>query len=262
MEEKSKVEPKPRTKSKEKTTRITARIEEEKLKALEKIFQKKYPQEKNTTTNLLKKSIDFFLLHNQNIKTNNEIENIQNEISAIKNELEKEKINPLDDKIFKNLQKNFNLKFSKEEIFFIIKHIFQDEILQIKNENLEKHTNQIFFFLTREKEFFIKTKIFIMKNLKVKHQLKPSLYKILYKKIYNELPNSEEDLKKFYSKYVRDIIFLERKLKIALRKSIFEQDKNYENLKIAIDEISPKISQIKKYIDSLLTILRKCNEKN
>lgn len=257
MEEKSKVE----QKAKPKMIRATIRIEEEKLKKLEEITKKQNPIKKNTTTNSIITAIDFYVNQNENVEKNNEIEKINDEIKSIKNQIEEEKINSFDCDFLKNIQKNFTLTFNEEEIFYIIKNIFNDEISKIKNKNLQENRKQIKFILLNEEEFFLKMKIFIMKNLTKRHQLKPYLYQIFYEKIYKNLPSDKEDINKFYNEYVKDIILLDKKFKIALRKLIFEEDKNFENLKITLNEFSQKISKIEKYADELLFVLGKCNEK-
>lgn len=259
MEEKSKVEPKPRTKPKEKTTRISMRIEEEKLQELQKIFSKKYPMQKNTTTDQIKNAIDFFLSHNQNIKTDEEISQIKNEISQIKNLKTNEKIQSYDNRVFKNIQKNFNLKFSEEEIIFLVKHIYEEEISKTNYIN-QKNSTQIFLFKLRdEEEFFLKMKNFIFKKIKKRHQLKPYLYEILYQQIYGNLPRDKEDIELFYEKFAKDIYLLNQKMNIAMRKSIFQDDEELKNFQ---NEITPKINKIKKCVYELLYIMEKCYEKN
>lgn len=254
MEEKSKTKSKP----KEKMIRANIRIEEKKINQLEKIFEKKYPTEKNTTTNQIKKAIDFFIAHNQNIKIDDEIKNINDEISAIKNLNESEKIQSYDNRVFKNLQKNFNLKFSEEEILFLIKHIYKEEISQT-NYIDQKNSTQIFLFgLQNEEEFFLRMKNFIFTKITKRHQLKPHLYEILYRQIYQNLPRDKEDIELFYEKFAKDIYLLNEKMNIAIRKSIFQDDEELKNFQ---KKITPKISKIKKCVDELLKIMEKCNEK-
>lgn len=261
MEEKAKTKSKVEQKSKEKMIRANIRIQQEKINQLEKIFQKKYPTEKNTTTNSIKKAIDFYIANNQNFEMDNEIENIQNEISSIKKLNESEKIQSYDNRIFKNLQKNFTLTFSEEEIIFLIKHIYEEEISKTNYINQQNSTQIFLFKLRDEEEFFLKMKNFIFKNLKARHKLKPPLYEILYRQIYGELPNSKEDIELFYEKFLKDIYFLNKKLKIAMRKDFFESEKEYENLRMVLSEITPKISKIKKCVYELLRIMEKTCEK-